>query len=50
LYLRSLLGLKRAPEFDRWLVAMGIADHAGRLVESTTRHPLLEDFATQWRR
>ena len=48
LYLRSLLGLKRAPEFERWLLAMGIADPQGRLVESTARHPLLADFATRW--
>ena len=48
LYLRSLLGLRRAPEFERWLVAMGIADAGGRLLESTTRHPLLADFTTRW--
>jgi ethanolamine ammonia-lyase large subunit len=48
LYLRSLLGLKRAPEFERWLVAMGIADAGGKLLESTPRHPLLADFATRW--
>ncbi len=32
LYLRRLLGLRPAPEFEAWLVQMGIADAAGRLV------------------
>jgi len=31
LYVREVLGLKRAPEFEEWLVRMGIADTAGRL-------------------
>ncbi len=50
LYLRSVLGLKRAPEFERWLVTMGIADETGRLREASARHPLLEDFAARWKR
>ena len=50
LYLRSLLGLKRAPEFERWLERMGISDAAGRLIEPSTRHPLLEDFTSRWER
>jgi len=36
LYLRELLGLKRAPEFADWLVHMGLADADGRL------HPAVE--------
>ncbi|MET0904820.1 MAG: ethanolamine ammonia-lyase subunit EutB, partial [Tardiphaga sp.] len=32
LYLRDLLGLKRAPEFDAWLVQAGLADAHGRIV------------------
>lgn len=40
LYLRELLGLKPAPEFERWLDEMGIArDGKVRPVEAT--HPLL---------
>ena len=49
LYLRSLLGLKRAPEFAAWLLRMGIADEAGALVDPSARHPLLLDFASRWR-
>jgi len=47
LYLRSLLGLGRTPEFERWLVAMGIADDAGRLLAASDRNPLLLDFASR---
>ena len=50
LYLRSLLGLKRAPEFEQWLERMGIADRSGRLIEASTRHPMLEDFSARWAR
>ncbi len=31
LYLRSLLGLRPAPEFEAWLMRMGIMDDAGRM-------------------
>ncbi len=48
LYLRSLLGLKRAPEFEQWLERMGIADASGRLLDASMRHPLLEDFSSRW--
>ncbi|MGI9024419.1 MAG: ethanolamine ammonia-lyase subunit EutB [Burkholderiaceae bacterium] len=48
LYLRSLLGLKRAPEFEDWLARMGIADASGRLIEAPMQHPLLEDFSSRW--
>lgn len=50
LYLRSLLGLKRAPEFERWLERMGIADRSGRLIEGSMRNLLLEDFSARWSR
>ena len=38
LYVRQLLGLKPAPEFEAWLAAIGITDTAGRLsaTEPTT--------------
>ena len=32
LYLREVLGLQRAPEFDAWLQRMHLADDAGRLL------------------
>jgi ethanolamine ammonia-lyase large subunit len=41
LYLRDVLGLKRAPEFDAWLVRMGLADAAGRPLVPSSSHPLL---------
>jgi len=41
LYLRNLLGLKRAPEFEQWLQTMGIADARGRLQPVGRGHPLL---------
>ena len=34
LYVRSLLGLRPAPEFKSWLAAAGITDAAGRLRSS----------------
>jgi ethanolamine ammonia-lyase large subunit len=34
LYLREVLGLRRAPEFELWLQQMGIVDQAGRLMPS----------------
>ncbi len=41
LYLREVLGLKRAPEFARWLAEMGIAELDGRLRPQGANHPLL---------
>jgi ethanolamine ammonia-lyase large subunit len=41
LYLRSLLGLKRAPEFEQWLQKMGITDAKGQLQPVAPGHPLL---------
>jgi ethanolamine ammonia-lyase large subunit len=43
LYVRDLFGLKRAPEFDNWLVRAGLADAAFRLAEEPGRLP---DFAS----
>ncbi|SPA55218.1 ethanolamine ammonia-lyase subunit EutB [Cupriavidus taiwanensis] len=42
LYLREVLGLRPAPEFEAWLQRMGIADGAGRLLEPAARQPLLQ--------
>ncbi len=44
LYLRSLLGLKRAPEFDAWLQRMGLADAQGRLLDVPAGHRLLQQL------
>ncbi|HEY4349706.1 MAG TPA: ethanolamine ammonia-lyase subunit EutB, partial [Paraburkholderia sp.] len=48
LYLREVLGLKRAPEFEAWLESMRITDQRGALLDSATaRQPLLEG-AREW--
>ena len=41
LYIRDLLGLKRAPEFDAWLQRTGITGSDGRLIPPSAFHPLL---------
>ena len=41
LYIRELLGLKRAPEFDSWLEKMRLIDTKGHLLDPSTQHPLL---------
>lgn len=41
LYLREVLGLKRAPEFEAWLQTMGITGPDGRLKTHRGNHPLL---------
>jgi ethanolamine ammonia-lyase large subunit len=41
LYLRSALQLRRAPEFERWLQKMQIADGAGQLLAPAARQALL---------
>jgi ethanolamine ammonia-lyase large subunit len=42
LYVRDLFGLKRAPEFDDWLLRVGLANTDFRLAGNTGRLP---DFA-----
>ncbi|MGO4416737.1 ethanolamine ammonia-lyase subunit EutB [Cupriavidus sp. KB_39] len=42
LYLREVLGLRPAPEFEAWLQRMGILDDAGRVLEPAARAPLLD--------
>ena len=45
LFLRQILGLRRAPEFEQWLMEMGIADDQGRLLPVAADHPLLATVA-----
>jgi ethanolamine ammonia-lyase large subunit len=47
LYIRDVLGLRRAPEFEEWLESMQIADTRGVLLNGATRQPLLEG-AHEW--
>jgi ethanolamine ammonia-lyase large subunit len=42
LYVRQVLGLRHAPEFEAWLQRMQIIDEAGRLLSSSARQPALE--------
>ena len=42
LYLRELLGLQRAPEFEAWLHKMRITDEAGRVLPIAAGHSLIE--------
>ena len=44
LYVRDLFGLKRAPEFDAWLLRTGLADANFRLAGNTG---LLPEFASR---
>jgi ethanolamine ammonia-lyase large subunit len=41
LYLRQALGLRPAPEFEDWLMRMGVFDTPTRLRQADPRHPLL---------
>lgn len=41
LYLREVMGLKRAPEFEAWLAKMGVSDHLGRLLPQHETQQLL---------
>lgn len=41
LYIREAFGLKRAPEFERWLADMAITDGEGRPLPVRPDHPLI---------
>lgn len=41
LYVRKVLGLKPAPEFEQWLAAQGIMDEKGKLQSIKSNHLLL---------
>jgi ethanolamine ammonia-lyase large subunit len=47
LYARSVLGLRRAPEFEVWLERMGIADERGDLLGTASERKLLPG-ASEW--
>jgi ethanolamine ammonia-lyase large subunit len=47
LYARSVLGLKRAPEFEAWLEQIGICDSRGDLLGSGAERKLLPG-ASEW--
>ena len=42
LYLRKVLGLKPAPEFEQWLIKQGIVDNRGELLAIDPSHGLLK--------
>ncbi len=42
LYVRKVLGLRRAPEFEGWLESMRIADSYGTILPESKNPPLLE--------
>jgi ethanolamine ammonia-lyase large subunit len=44
LYLRKLLGLRPAPEFEKWLIRQGIFDEEGRIEFPAHAHGFLENF------
>ncbi len=46
LYVRSVLGLRRAPEFEAWLESMRIVDARGALLNQSAPQPLLEWMST----
>lgn len=43
-YLRQLLGLRPAPEFEAWLLRMGLFDERGTLLPVSAGHRLLGEF------
>ncbi|WFS00744.1 ethanolamine ammonia-lyase subunit EutB [Rhizobium tumorigenes] len=45
LYVRELLGLKRAPEFESWLQSSGISDADGRLLPQSASNNALMSLA-----
>jgi ethanolamine ammonia-lyase large subunit len=44
LYLRKLLGLKAAPEFEQWLKKMNIMDSNGQVQAVTRAHSMLQNM------
>ncbi|GAB3495702.1 ethanolamine ammonia-lyase subunit EutB [Spirosoma knui] len=46
LYIRNLLDRRPAPEFEQWLVAMGLFNEQGQLMPVTARHHLIQSINT----
>jgi ethanolamine ammonia-lyase large subunit len=46
LYVRNVLGLKRAPEFEAWLEKMQLVDAAGNLLPPAANNRLLNEART----
>jgi ethanolamine ammonia-lyase large subunit len=46
-YLRQVLGLRPAPEFEAWLANFGVMDGANRLIALEERHRLLEQIVDE---
>jgi ethanolamine ammonia-lyase large subunit len=46
LYIRKLLGLKPAPEFEKWLIENQVFDHTGNLLPVQPSHKLLQQNFT----
>jgi ethanolamine ammonia-lyase large subunit len=46
LYLRRVLGLRPAPEFEQWLLKQGITDEKGNI--AANRGKLLKQFGSSW--
>jgi ethanolamine ammonia-lyase large subunit len=46
LYLRKVLGLRPAPEFEQWLMKQGIVDEKGELLPVNSSHKLLSGIIT----
>ena len=44
LYLRKVLGLKPAPEFELWLKSMNIMDQQGQVQAVPANHPMLQNL------
>ena len=40
--MRDLFSLRRAPEFDAWLMSLGLVNDTGRLLPASSTHPLLQ--------
>jgi ethanolamine ammonia-lyase large subunit len=47
LYLRNVLGLKPAPEFEQWLIKQGIVDKRGMLTAQTDTR-FLNEMKSLW--
>ena len=45
-YVRKVLGLKAAPEFEDWLLRQGITDESGALLPVQASHRLLQSIST----